>query len=76
MKKAPRTFNVKKSFAIDNQVIIMEGDRLKFLKRDINDNSDEVDIYFLVVDSFWCYELEINLTPNQVAEYLIYGASE
>ena len=64
-------FNVKKSFAIDNQVIVMEGDQLKYLSTD-NDDGD-VDIYFEVVNSFWCDGLEINLTPQQVVEYLTYS---
>lgn len=63
-------FNVKKLFAIDNQVIVMEGDQLKYLSTD-NDDGD-VDIYFEVVNSFWCYGMEINLTPQQVVEYLTY----
>jgi hypothetical protein len=64
-------FNVKKSFAIDNQVIVMEGDQLKYLSTD-NDDGD-VDIYFEVVNSFWCDGMEINLTPQQVVEYLTYA---
>jgi hypothetical protein len=64
-------FNVKKSFAIDNQVIVMEGDQLKYLSTD-NDDGD-VDIYFEVVNSFWCDGMEINLTPQQVVEYLTYS---
>jgi hypothetical protein len=64
-------FNVKKSFAIDNQVIVMEGDQLKYLSTD-NDDGD-VDIYFEVVNSFWCDGMEINLTPKQVVEYLTYS---
>jgi len=64
-------FNVKKSFAIDNQVIVMEGDQLKYLSTD-NDDGD-VDIYFEVVNSFWCDGIEINLTPQQVVEYLTYS---
>ena len=63
-------FNVKKSFAIDNQVIVMEGDQLKYLSTD-NDDGD-VDIYFEVVNSFWCCGMEINLTPQQVVEHLTY----
>jgi len=64
-------FNVKKSFAIDNQVIVMEGDQLKYLSTD-NDDGD-VDIYFEIVNSFWCDGMEINLTPQQVVEYLTYS---
>jgi len=64
-------FNVKKSFAIDNQVIVMEGDQLKYLSTD-NDDGD-VDIYFEIVNSFWCDGIEINLTPQQVVEYLTYS---
>jgi hypothetical protein len=63
-------FNVKKSFAIDNQVIVMEGDQLKYLSID---NDESVDIYFEVVNSFWCDGMEINLTPQQVVEYLTYS---
>jgi|LakMenEpi03Aug12_release.lakeMendotaPanAssembly.Ray.scaffolds.fasta_scaffold345809_5 hypothetical protein len=63
-------FNVKKSFAIDNQVIVMEGDQLKYLSID---NDESVDIYFEVVNSFWCDGMEINLTPQQVVEYLTYA---
>jgi hypothetical protein len=64
-------FNVKKSFVIDNQVIVMEGDQLKYLSTDNDDES--VDIYFEVVNSFWCDEMEINLTPQQVVEHLTYS---
>ena len=63
-------FNVKKSFAIANQVVIMEGDQLKYLSTD-NDDGD-VDIYFEVVNSFWCEGMEVNLTPQQVVEHLTY----
>jgi hypothetical protein len=49
----------------------MEGDQLKYLSTD-NDDGD-VDIYFEVVNSFWCDGLEINLTPQQVVEYLTYS---
>ena len=64
-------FNVKKSFAIDNQVIVMEGDQLKYLST--NNDDESVDIYFEVVNSFWCEGIEINLTPQQVVEYLTYA---
>jgi len=63
-------FNVKKSFAIAEQIVVMEGDQLKYLSTDNNDGS--VDIYFEVVNSFWCNGIEINLTPQQVVEYLTY----
>jgi len=64
-------FNVKKSFAIADQVVVMEGDQLKYLSTDtVNDES--VDIYFEVINSFWCEGIEINLTPKQVVEYLTY----
>ena len=65
-------FNVKKSFTITNQVVVMEGDQLKYLSTD-NLNGENVDIYFEVVNSFWCEGMEINLTPQQVAEYLTYN---
>ena len=64
-------FNVKKSFAIDNQVIVMEGDQLKYLST--NNDDESVDIYFEVVNSFWCEGIEINLTPQQVVEHLTYA---
>ena len=64
-------FNVEKSFVIANQVIVMEGDQLKYLSTDYNDD-ESVDIYFEVVNSFWCEGMEINLTPQQAAEYLTY----
>jgi hypothetical protein len=65
-----KIFNVKKSFTIDNQIVIMEGDQLEYILTENNDG--EVDIYFEVIDSFWGEGLEINLTPNQVADYLAY----
>jgi hypothetical protein len=64
-------FNVKKSFAIDNQVIVMEDDQLKYLST--NNDDESVDIYFEVVNSFWCEGIEINLTPQQVVEHLTYA---
>ena len=66
-----KIFNVKKSFTIDNQIVIMEGDQLEYILTENNDG--EVDIYFEVIDSFWGEGLEINLTPNQVADYLAYA---
>jgi hypothetical protein len=65
-----KIFNVKKSFTIDNQIVIMEGDQLEYILTENNDG--KVDIYFEVIDSFWGEGLEINLTPNQVADYLAY----
>ena len=64
-------FNVEKSFVIANQVIVMEGDQLKYLSTDYNDD-ESVDIYFEVVNSFWCEGMEVNLTPQQVVEHLTY----
>ena len=64
-------FNVKKSFAIANQVVIMEGDQLKYLSTD-SDDDESVDIYFEVINSFWCEGMEVNLTSQQVVEYLTY----
>ena len=64
-------FNVKKSFAIANQVVVMEGDQLKYLSTD-SDDDESVDIYFEVINSFWCEGMEVNLTPQQVVEYLTY----
>ena len=63
-------FNVKKSFTIADQMVVMEGDQLKYLSTDNDDGI--VDIYFEIVNSFWCSEMEINLTPQQVVEYLTY----
>jgi hypothetical protein len=63
-------FIVKKSFVVGNQIVIMEGDVLKYLQTENDDTV--VDIYFEVVNSFWCMGMEFNLTPQQVAEYLIY----
>ena len=66
-------FNVKKSFAIADQVVVMEGDQLKYLLTDTANGGDEkVDIYFEVINSFWCKGMEINLTLKQVVEYLTY----
>ena len=67
-----KIFIVKKSFAIADQVVVMEGDKLEHISTDRDTNTDEVDIYFEVVNSFWCEGMEINLTPKQVAEYLVY----
>ena len=67
-----KIFIVKKSFAIANQVVVMEGDKLEHISTDRDTNTDEVDIYFEVVNSFWCEGMEINLTPKQVTEYLVY----
>tara|TARA_R110000868_G_scaffold132658_1_gene343885 strand:- start:456 stop:686 length:231 start_codon:yes stop_codon:yes gene_type:complete len=66
-----KIFNVKKSFVIGDQIVIMEGDQLKWLSTDNNDGNP--DIYFEVVNSFWCNGMEINLTPKQVAEHLTYS---
>ena len=68
-------FNVKKSFTIANQVVVMEGDQLKYLSTDNDDNGKSADIYFEVVNSFWCEGMEINLTPQQVVEHLHYDCS-
>ena len=68
-----KIFNVKKSFTIADQVVVMEGDQLEHILTDRDKNTDEVDIYFEVINSFWCEGLEINLTPKQVAEYLVYS---
>ena len=65
-------FNVKKSLTIANQVVVMEGDQLKYLSTDNDDNGKSADIYFEVVNSFWCEGMEINLTPQQVVEHLHY----
>ena len=65
-------FNVKKSFTIANQVVVMEGDQLKYLSTDNDFNGKSVDIYFEVVNSFWCEGMEINLTTQQVVEHLSY----
>lgn len=63
-------FIVKKSFVVGNQIVIMEGDELKYLQTE-NDEG-VVDIYFEVVNSFWCTGMEFNLTPQQVADHLVY----
>ena len=63
-------FIVKKSFVIGNQIVVMEGDVLQYLQTE-NFNSF-VNIYFEVVNSFWCMGMEFNLTPQQVAEHLVY----
>ena len=65
-------FNVKKSFTVANQVVVMEGDQLKYLSTDNDFNGKSVDIYFEVVNSFWCEGMEINLTTQQVVEHLSY----
>jgi hypothetical protein len=65
-----KIFNVKKSFTIADQVVIMEGDQLEYITTENNDG--KVDIYFEVIDGFWGEGLEINLTPKQVADYLAY----
>jgi len=65
-------FNVKKSFAIADQVVVMEGDQLKYLSTDTVNDDESVDIYFEVINSFWCEGMEINLTPKQVVKYLTY----
>ena len=65
-------FNVKKSLTIANQVVVMEGDQLKYLSTDNDFNGKSADIYFEVVNSFWCEGMEINLTPQQVVEHLHY----
>ncbi len=67
-----KIFIVKKSFTLADQVVVMEGDKLEYISTDRDKNTDEVDIYFEVVNSFWCEGMEINLTPTQVAEYLVY----
>lgn len=63
-------FIVKKSFVIGNQIVVMEGDVLQYLQTE-NDEG-VVDIYFEVVNSSWCMGMEFNLTPQQVAEHLVY----
>ena len=72
-------FIVKKSFVeicfhgkggIGNQIVVMEGDVLQYLQTE--NNEGVVDIYFEVVNSFWCMGMEFNLTPQQVAEHLVY----
>ena len=68
-------FNGKKSLTIANQVVVMEGDQLKYLSTDNDDNGKSADIYFEVVNSFWCEGMEINLTPQQVVEHLHYDCS-
>ena len=65
-----KIFNVKKSFTISNQVVVMEGDQLKWISTDRED--ENVDINFEIVNSFWGQGLEISLKPNEVAEYLSY----
>ena len=71
-------FIVKKSFVIENQIVVMEGDVLQYIQTEriegFKSRNDEVlvDIYFEVVNSFWCMRMEFNLTPKQVAEYLVY----
>lgn len=70
-------FNVKKSFTLgDNEIVVMEGDQLKYISTDRNKDTDKIVICFEVINSFWCedvmIETEINLTPQQVADYLIY----
>jgi hypothetical protein len=66
-------FIVNKSFVLGGQIVVMKGDVLKF----ISTENDEgvVDIYFEVVNSFWCDGMECNLTPQQVAEHLVYKVS-
>ena len=66
-----RKFNVKKSFIVGDQIVIMEGDQLMWLSTDNNDGNP--DIYFEVVNSFWCEGMEFNLTSKEVAEYLTYS---
>jgi hypothetical protein len=66
-----KIFNVKKSFVVGDQIVVMEGDQLKWLSTDNNDGSP--DIYFEVVNSFWCEGMEFNLTVKQVAEHLTYS---
>ena len=71
-------FIVKKSFIIGNQIVVMEGDVLQYIQTEriegFKSRNDEVlvDIYFEAVNSFWCMGMEFNLTPQQVAEYLVY----
>jgi len=68
-----KIFNVKESFVIANSVIVMDGDQLKYISIDRNIDTDEVTIYFEVINSHWCEGLEINLTLNEVAQYLSYN---
>jgi hypothetical protein len=63
-------FIVNKSFVLGGQIVVMKGDVLKFISTE-NDGG-VVDIYFEVVNSFWCDGMECNLTSQQVAEYLVY----
>lgn len=68
-----KIFNVKKSFTLNNnEIVVMNGDQLQHILTHRNKDTDKIVIYFEVINSFWCEGLEINLTPQQVADYLDY----
>lgn len=66
-----KLYIVKKNISFNNEVILMEGDVVKYLFKG-RDQNDQVDHYFEVVNSAWCEGLEFCWTPNQVVEYLRY----
>ena len=68
-----KIFNVKESFVIADSVVVMNGDQLKHISTDRDKDTDIVYIYFEVINSHWCEGLKINLTPEQVAQYLLYN---
>lgn len=46
-----KIFNVKKSFVIGDQIVIMEGDQLKWLSTDNNDGADWMP--FIPLKEYW-----------------------
>jgi hypothetical protein len=66
-----KLYTVKKNISFSNEVILMEGDTLKYVGSD-RDNKDQVYHNFEVVNSAWSEEIEFSWTPAEVAEYLRY----
>lgn len=72
-----KIYQVVQSFSIAGQIIIMKGDKVKFLNVETIEPSNRLkdpynEFYFEVVKSDWCEGLEINLKANEVANYLGY----
>ena len=63
----------KKSFTIYTDVIVMEGDVLKLIATERDENKND-DLYytFEVVNSAWCLEMEVTMSAAQIADRLKY----
>ena len=67
-----KLYTVKKNISINNEVLLMEGDTVKYISSDRDIKTDQVYHEFEVVNSAWCMGIEVSWTPDQVAEYLRY----